>query len=115
MAFPPCIHQILNQKEFVRTLKTKNKHIAYQRSSVYFDIITNMKSLKEAYEVAVLSKESFEEMVREIWDKARHAPIYPAMVEPHADRRLAEAKERLERISHIYRGTHPEAGFRPKW
>jgi integrase len=112
--FPPCIYQILNQKEFVRTLKTKNKHIAYQRSSVYFDFITNMKSLKEAYEVAVLSKESFEEMVREIWDKARHAPIYPAMVERHADRRLVEAKEGLERISHIYRGTHPKGGFRPK-
>ena len=84
------------------------------RSSVYFELIANTKRLKEAFELAVFSKESFEKMIREIWDKARNGPIYPAMVEHYADSRLVEANERLERISHIYRGTHPEAGFRPK-
>ncbi|WP_394169032.1 tyrosine-type recombinase/integrase [Saccharospirillum alexandrii] len=111
--FPVQIRLILKKTELVKSLKTHHKSLAYAKAERLFRMVSELKQCLEGFNVGQITQEEFETIVAEVWDKARNSTIFPAYSRAHAESRLEQARDKLEHISHAYRGTHPTGGIKP--
>ena len=112
--FPSVIRAVLKQSEFVKSLKTKNRAEAFIRAKPCFKMVANLKCILEGYCMGEVTQEQFEQIVKEIWEKAKSAPLFPARHPNEADKKVAHAKSKVEEVAAAFRNsTNYDGGFRP--